>query len=197
MTSEPSTAAKIDALLADLLVGWDVYSTAIVTAIVAYLGYILFFSQDADAHPYMLAYQAVASRIRQRGESAAFRAHEVPHGYPLKSGLGVKDPGTPKWTTGRKGDLRDIWRSAVNGVYDEGTKAQKRGAIYRVQGKNMVESSVDDISREVNILGQYIRDSKPQTVGVCLSDSVELLATIFGKRRLNHQTDTLCRTIDN
>ena len=180
MASEPSIVAKIDVWLSDLLASWDIYSTVIVTAIVAYLGYLLFFSKDADAHPYMLAYQSVESRIRQPGESAAFRAHEVPHGYPLKSGLGVKDPGTPKWTAGRKGDLRDIWRSAVNGRYDEGTKTQQRGSIYRVQGKKVVENSLDDISREVNILGQYIRDTKPQTVGVCLADSVELLATIFG-----------------
>ncbi|KAL1957020.1 hypothetical protein VTO42DRAFT_6397 [Malbranchea cinnamomea] len=180
MSSETSSLAKLDAALADLLAGWNVYSTALATLIVAYAGYSVFFSDDPDAHPYLLARQAIEAPIRQPGESATFRASDVPHGYPLKSGLNVKDPGTPKWSAGRDGDLRDIWRAAVRGeLKEDGTPSGNRGKIYSVLGDNVVEHNLDDISREINVLGQYIRDSKAQTAAICLSDSVEFLVSIF------------------
>lgn len=189
MSSEKTSAlAKVDAALVDLLADWNIYSTTLATLLVAYAGYNVFFSGDPDAHPYLLARQATEAPIRQPGESATFRAPDVPHGYPLKTGLNVRDPGTPKWTAGRNGDLRDIWRTAVRGALnDDGTPSGKRGKIYTVLGKITAERRLEDISQEINILGQYIRDSKAQTVAICLSDSVELLASIFGE--LNWDVD--------
>jgi hypothetical protein len=180
MSSPDSGLAQLDALLVRLLSGWDIYSTAIATAIVLYIGHSVFFSQDPDVHPALLARQAVEAPIRQQGESASFRARETPHGYALKSGLGIKDPGVPKWTFGRNGDLRDIWRAAVRGAYNEVTKAHKRGTIYKVIGKNVEEISLDDISIAINVMGRYIRHSGADTVAICLSDSVEFLAALFG-----------------
>lgn len=184
MSSEEATGplAQLDAALGDLLADWNVYSTALATVLVAYAGYNVFFATDPDAHPYMLARQAIEAQIRQPGESATFRAPDVPHGYPLKTGLNVRDAGTPKWTAGRNGDLRDIWRTAVRGtVNDDGTPSGKHGKIYTVLGKKAVERKLDDISQEINVVGQYIRDKRSQTVAICLSDSVEFLASIFGE----------------
>ena len=184
MSSEDATGplAQLDAALGDLLADWNVYSTALATALVAYAGYNVFFAKDPDAHPYMLARQAIEAQIRQPGESATFRAPDVPHGYSLKTGLNVRDAGTPKWTAGRNGDLRDVWRAAVRGtVNDDGTPSGKQGKIYTVLGKKAVERKVEDISQEINVIGQYICDKKAQSVAICLSDSVEFLALIFGE----------------
>ncbi|KAM5471992.1 hypothetical protein MauCBS54593_003399 [Microsporum audouinii] len=180
MAADTSMLARADALLEALFAGWNVYSTLLATLLVSYIGYSLFFTKDPDAHPFILARQGVVAPVRQRGESATVRAMDVPHGYPLKAGLGVRDPDTPRWTAGRRGDLRDIWKAVVRGeLKSDGTPTGKRGSIYTVLGKNSKERNVDDVSREINIIGQYIRDTKAQKVAICLTDSVEMLATIF------------------
>lgn len=176
MAPESSPLAQLDALLSDTLSEWNIYSTAIATVIVAFIGGIWFLSKDPDCHPFLLARQSTEAPIRQQGESGSFRSLETPYGYPLRTGLNVKDPGAPKWTAGRNGDLRDIWRSAVRGTPD-GT----RGKLYTVLGKSLKEHNLDDISQEINILGKYARDSGVKTAVVRLSDSVELLSAIFGR----------------
>jgi hypothetical protein len=106
---------------------------------------------------------------------------ETPHGFPLRLGLNVKDPGAPKWTGGRRGDLRDIWRTAVRGALKEdGTPSGKKGKIYTVLGKEMAERSLDQVTQEINVIGQHLQKAKAKTVAVCLTDSTELLAAIFG-----------------
>ncbi|PGH27202.1 hypothetical protein AJ80_01159 [Polytolypa hystricis UAMH7299] len=180
MASEDSGLAKLDAALAGLFADWSVYSTILATLIAVSISYVLFFSKEPDVHPYLLARQAVEAPVRLPGESAVLRAHDVPHGYPLKSGLGVKDPNTPKWTSGRNGDLRDIWRAAVRGSLNaDGTPTGKQGKVYTVLGKNIQERKLDDISKEINILGQYVQESGLKTVAVSLCDSIELLTAIF------------------
>ncbi|ODH51057.1 hypothetical protein GX48_02842 [Paracoccidioides brasiliensis] len=175
-----SAMANLNTMLADLFADWSTHSTLIATLIAAFVGYKLFFSKDPDAHPYFLARQAIEASIRLPGESAVLRAHDVPHGYPLKSGLNVKDPDKPKWTAGRNGDLRDVWRAALRGsVATDGTPAGKQGKFYTVLGKNVVEHRLDDVSQEINIIGQYIYESKAQTVALYLPDSVESIAVIF------------------
>lgn len=181
MAAEASGLAKIDAFLADILSDWNIYSTLIATAVVIFFGYTLVYAKEPDVHPYLLARQATESPVRQPGESAAFRNLETPYGFPLKSGLNIKDPGAPKYTGGRNGDLRDIWRAAVRGaVNKDGTVSGKQGKIYTVLGRNVEEHKLDDITQEINVIGQYIKDSTSKTVVICLSDSVELLAAIFG-----------------
>lgn len=182
MASEASPLAQLDALLTDTLSDWNLYSTAIATIIIAFLGGIWFYSKDPDCHPFLLARQSTEAPIRQPGESGAFRSLETPYGYPLRAGLNVKDPGTPKWTAGRNGDLRDIWRKAVRGALKEdGTPDGTCGKLYTVLGKSVKEHELEDVSQEINIIGKYARDSNVKTAVVCLSDSVELLAAIFGR----------------
>ncbi|KAL2010490.1 hypothetical protein VTN00DRAFT_6297 [Thermoascus crustaceus] len=180
MAAEASGLAKIDAFLADILSDWNIYSTLIATAVVIFFGYTLVYAKEPDVHPYLLARQATESPVRQPGESAVFRNLETPYGFPLKSGLNIKDPGAPKYTGGRNGDLCDIWRAAVRGaVNEDATVSGKQGKIYTVLGRNVEEHKLDDVTQEINVIGQYIKDSAARTVVVCLSDSVELLAAIF------------------
>lgn len=56
---------------------------------------------------------------------------------PLNTGLNVKDPGASKWSRGRDGDIRDVWRQAVNGVSEQGKPAGK-GKILTVLGAEKV-----------------------------------------------------------
>ncbi|RMJ24396.1 hypothetical protein PHISP_04734 [Aspergillus sp. HF37] len=180
MATETSLLASVDAWISDVLAGWDTYSTLILGAIVAFVIHSFVFAKDPDIHPFLLARQATASPIRQAGESAAYRSLETPYGFPLRSGLNVKDPGAPKWTSGRRGDLRDVWRTAVRGALNQdGSVSGKQGKIYTVLGRDAVEHSLDQITQEINVIGNYLQSAQVKTVAICLTDSVELLAAIF------------------
>lgn len=178
-----SLLEKVDAYLAELFAGWNFYSTLIATALFIFLAYPWLTWRDPDTHPLLLARQASASPVRQPGESAIYRSLESPHGYPLRAGLGVKDPGAPRWSSGRNGDLRDIWRQAVRGVMKEdGTLTGEKGKIFTVLGREkVIQHPLEDISQEINVIGQYVNEAKGKTVAICLSNSVELLSAIFGE----------------
>ncbi|PYH88986.1 hypothetical protein BO71DRAFT_403419 [Aspergillus ellipticus CBS 707.79] len=180
MDSNPSVVAKLDALVAELLAGWNLYTTLIAGGIVAFLVFSFVTSKDTDIHPFLLARQSTAFPVRQPGESAPYRSLETPHGFPLRSGLNVKDPGAPRWTSGRKGDLRDIWKAAVRGsVEEDGRVSGKQGKIYTVLGRKAIEHPLDQITQEINVIGNRLQSAKVNTVAICLTDSVELLAAIF------------------
>ena len=99
----------------------------------------------------------------------------------------MKDPGAPKWTAGRRGDLRDIWKTAVRGALNEdGTTSGKQGKIYTVLGKKLVEHSLAQVTQEINVIGRHLQKAEVKTVAVCLTDSIELLAAIFGRTQLTH-----------
>ncbi len=173
---------RIDAQLSDLLSGWSIYTTIIALVIFAWIAYPLLTSKEPDTHPFLLARQSTASPVRQPGESAVYRSLESPHGYPLRSGLSVKDKNAPKWTSGRDGDLRDVWRQAVRGFRTaDGVDTGLRGKISTVLGREtVVEHNLDDLSREINVVGQYIREHSGRRVAICLPNSIELLSSIFG-----------------
>jgi hypothetical protein len=130
---------RIDAYFLELLAGWNIYTTLLVIVIATFLLYPVFFSQPPDTHPLLLSRQSAVSPVRQPGESAIYRSPETPHGYPLKSGLGVKEPGAPKWSSGKSGDLRDVWRQTVRGaIGDDGETTGKTGSIFTVLGKERI-----------------------------------------------------------
>jgi hypothetical protein len=52
---------------------------------------------------------------------------------PLNTGLNVKDTGASKWSRGRDGDLRDIWKRAA-----EGGENGAKGRILTVLGSQNV-----------------------------------------------------------
>lgn len=133
---------QLDQGVTGLVYQWNGWSTAIVTALVMFLSYRIFSRTDPDTHPLLLARQAQPSPVRQPGESSVFRSHSVPHGMPLNTGLNVKDPGASKWARGRDGDIRDVWRQAVNGTSEDG-KPVGKGKILTVLGaEKVIEHSI-------------------------------------------------------
>lgn len=79
-TTMAGLVEQLDAAISSLLMGWNTYTTLIVSGIIGYLFWIVYDNADADTHPLLLARQAQASYVRQPGESAIFRSPETPHG---------------------------------------------------------------------------------------------------------------------
>lgn len=71
---------QIDAAIADLLSGWNLYTSLLLVGILGFVTFVIYDTQDADTHPLLLARQAQAAYIRNSGESPAFRSPETPHG---------------------------------------------------------------------------------------------------------------------
>jgi hypothetical protein len=165
---------QLDALIADTLSAWNLYTTLIALALFAFVAYPLIFWAEPDTHPLLLARQAAASPVRQPRESAVYRSTEVPHGYALKTGLSVREPGAPKWTAGKDGDLRDIWREAVN--------TSTKPTIVSVHGKESIfEHDYTTLSKLINIIGSHLQKTGVQRVAIYTPNSIEYLVTIFGK----------------
>ncbi|KIW79660.1 hypothetical protein Z517_06274 [Fonsecaea pedrosoi CBS 271.37] len=179
--SETGLAERIDSTIAEFFSSWNIWTTVLALGLAVFLIYPILTGRDPDTHPYLLARQAQVAPIRQSGESAVYRAIDIPHGYPLRAGLGVKDPGTPKWSSGRPGDLRDIWRAAVRGaVNEEGNPTGQRGKVVTVLGlEKVIDHNLEDLTLGINVIGQYVKRNNGQSVAVCLSNSVELLSSIF------------------
>ena len=163
----------IDSYIEQFFAGWSVYTSLLTVVFLAYLTYPLFFGKEPDTHPLLLARQATASQIRQPGESAIYRSLEAPHGYPLRSGLNVKDAGSPKWTSGRDGDLRDVWNKAVEGA--DG----RIGHIISVLGKETREHKLVELTGHINGIGKHIREQGATRVAIYLPNSVEFLVAFF------------------
>jgi hypothetical protein len=174
---------RLDAALNDIFAGWSFSTTVIATLLFFFLAYPWLTWKDPDTHPFLLARQATASPVRQPGESAVYRSTEVPYGYPLRAGLNVKDSGTPKWSTGRNGDLRDIWTQAASGpLKEDGSSSGPKGKLLTILGREkVIERSIESVTVEINVIGKHMQDVKAQRVAICLSNSAELLASIFGE----------------
>ncbi len=183
MTDGSSFIQQLDNQLEKLLSDWNIYTTIISLALVTYLLYPVFTHRDPDTHPLLLSRQASASPVRQPGESAIYRSSEIPHGYPLRSGLNVKDPGAPKWTSGRDGDIRDVWNQAARGPVDsDGKSAGAPGKILTILGKEaVIEFGLIKLTKEINAIGRYVKNNAGSRVAIYLPNSVELLVTLFGE----------------
>ncbi|KAF4556571.1 Hypothetical protein D9617_1g084490 [Elsinoe fawcettii] len=168
-------AEQLDAQIAAFFSSWNVYTTVLAIALAGFVLYPLIFAEEPDTHPLLLARQARPSPVRQPKESAIYRSMEASHGYPLRSGLNVQDPGAPRWAAGKDGDVRDIWRSAING----GQNGEK-GLIMTVHGKEAAEEhALEDLSKEINAIGQYLQPHGKK-VAIYLPNCVEYLSTVFG-----------------
>jgi len=124
---------SLDSGVTGLVGQWNAYSTGLVTLLVAVVTYRIMSAREPDVHPMLLARQTIPATVRNEGESAVYRSQAAPHGMPLNGGLNVKDPGASKWSRGRDGDLRDVWRRAASGGED-GAK----GKILTVHGSEKV-----------------------------------------------------------
>ena len=188
-----SVLEQIDSQLEQALASWNIYTTLICIILSTYLIYPLFFYKEPDIHPLILARQSQASYVRHPGESAIFRSQETPQSYPLKSGLNVKDPGAPKWTSGRDGDLRDVWKRAVGGPLDKDGKPNGvAGKVLTVFGNDeVIENELSKLSDEVNTVGQHLKAHGGTRVAIYMGSSVEFLVTFFGKWMLDQSTGLL------
>lgn len=170
----PNFVEQLDAQIAELLAAWNIYTTVIAVILAALVVYPLIFWHEPDTHPLLLARQAQPSPIRQPGESATYRSVEVPYGYPLKTGLNVKDAGAPKWTAGKDGDLRDVWREFIK-------PSPSVPAIVTIYGKDAaIEHNLADITRAIKVIGRHLQTTHSTRVAIYLPNSVEYLAVIFG-----------------
>ena len=187
MADSQSLLRQLDSHLENLLSGWSIYSTILVIVLVTYLLYPVFFSPEPDTHPLLLARQAIAFPVRQPGESAIFRSPETPYGYPLRTGLNVKDPGAQKWMSGRDGDLRDIWKQALQGPLDSDNSATATpGKVLTVLGKEQViEYKLTQLAKYINDVGKSLKCQPGSTVAVYLPNSVEYLVAFFGRTCLH------------
>ena len=172
---------RLDSTFQNAAAEWNVTSTVLLVIFLAILGYSVFSAKEPDVHPYLLARQAGTSPIRQSGQSAVYRAIEIPFGYPLRAGLGVKDPGAPRWTSGRDGDLRDIWRRAVQGpTNDDGSPTGEKAKIVTVLGREtVIENEIKDLTQDMNAVGSHLQQAGSKKVAICLSNSVEFLQSTF------------------
>ena len=185
MQKREAFVEEIDAFVTDLFSKWNIYTTIITTVLFIYLVYPWLTWRDPDTHPLLLARQSYESPVRQDGQSAIYRSLEIPYSYPLRAGLGVKDPGAPKWSSGRNGDLRDIWRQAARGqMKDDGSLTGVKGQILTILGREKVtKHDLDSITQNINVIGKYIQDLKGQCVAISLSNSTEMISSIFGRLR--------------
>ncbi|RMY44692.1 hypothetical protein D0863_16176 [Hortaea werneckii] len=178
-----STQALLESLdykIAEVLSDWGIVTTVLALVILAFVAYPILYPDEPDTHPLLLARQSSAAPVRNKNESAAYRSPEVPYGYPLKTGLNVKDPGAPRWASGKDGDVRDIWREVQGGGSpDADGKTVSSGSIMTVLGKEVVEHNIADITKEIIILGKHLADSGVKRVAIYLPNSVEYLTTIF------------------
>ncbi|KAF5021167.1 hypothetical protein F66182_6813 [Fusarium sp. NRRL 66182] len=166
---------SLDSGVTSLFGQWNVYSTALVTLLLVLVSYRVVAARDPDVHPMLLARQAVPSSVRNEGESPVYRSQATPHGMPLNAGLNVKDPGASKWSRGRDGDLRDVWRRA-----SQGGETGAKGRILTVLGsQNVVDHKLDDITRQINLIGRHIAEASGIRVAIYLPNSIELLVTLF------------------
>lgn len=174
-----SVLLRIDESVTALFGQWNVWTSLIVTVFAGFLTYHIATRQEPDTHPFLLARQAQGSAVRQPGESAVFRSQGAPHGMPLNAGLNVKEPGASKWSRGRDGDLRDVWRQVIAGVQEDGPMKGATGHILTVLGTEVTEHRLDDITRQINLIGQHIAAQGGNRVAIYLPNSVELIATLF------------------
>ena len=167
---------RLDNQLSNLLSGWSLSTTLLALIIAAFVAYPIIYSIEPDTHPLLLARQSSVNPVRNKNESASYRSPETPHGYPLKTGLNVKDEGAARWSPGKDGDVRDIWRVARRGG-DNGEK----GLIMTVLGKEeIVEHDFEQLSKEIEAIGEHLKERGVERVAVYLPNSVEFLLTVFG-----------------
>ncbi|KAF2721136.1 AMP-extracellular domain-containing protein [Polychaeton citri CBS 116435] len=172
---------QADEAVADAFRDWNLYTTIIALAIAAVLAYPILYPSEPDTHPLLLAKQSLVGLVRNKNESASYRSPETPQGYPMKSGLNVKAPGAARWAAGKDGDLRDIWREVArggSGGFDG--KTIPKGIIMTVLGKEeVVEHEIEDLNKEMNIIGKHLKESGCQKIAIYLPNSMEYLLTIF------------------
>jgi hypothetical protein len=176
-----------DDYITNVIKQWDSNTTIIAVALVTFVAYLTFAGSDPDTHPALLARQAHANYVRQPGESPTYRSHGSPHGTPLNAGLNVRDEGQNKWTRGRNGDLRDVWRRVLSGkLNDQGVASKQVGKIVTVLGSEQtVDHDLAEVTKQITAVGQHLQKVGAKRVAIYLPNSIEYLATLFASAFYN------------
>jgi len=178
---------RLDTQLDVLFSDWNSITTVFAGALLVYILWPTLFALGPDTHPLLLARQANISSVRQEGESAIYRSLETSHGFPLKTGLNAKPPGTPAWQRGRDGDLRDIWFRAASGSSSKDAAAEgrttsadpeKKTMIQSIAGADVTDHDWESMAKRINIIGHHFH--KRHRVALYLPNSVEFLIALFG-----------------
>jgi len=93
----------------------------------------------------------------------------------------VKPPGTPMYSAGKDGDLRDIWRRVTGEIpLEKNASSSGTAKILTVFGKEEItDHSIADITKEISIIGKHLREHGAKRVAVYLPNSLEFLAALF------------------
>jgi hypothetical protein len=85
------------------------------------------------------------------------------------------------YSAGKDGDLRDIWRRVTGEIpLEKGAKSSGTAHIMTVFGKEgVVEHTVDDVTKEIAVVGKHLQDRGAKRVAVYLPNSLEFLCTLF------------------
>jgi acyl-CoA synthetase (AMP-forming)/AMP-acid ligase II len=85
------------------------------------------------------------------------------------------------YSAGKDGDLRDIWQRVRGEIpLERGAKSSGTAHIMTVFGKEGVtEHEVEDITKEIAILGKHLQDRDAKRVAIYLPNSLEFLAALF------------------
>lgn len=184
-----SLIAQLDDQLSAAFSSWNLYTSAIAVAIFSLVIYAVLVPDEPDTHPMLLLRQASPAHVRQPGESAVYRNHETPHGYPLKTGLNVRAPGAPMYAAGKDGDLRDIWRRVSGEIpleLPQGAGKSEKGKLLTIFGREKVDDvDLAAMGREIAVIGDSIRKAGGKKIAVYLPNSTELLTALFGTFLMN------------
>jgi len=85
------------------------------------------------------------------------------------------------YSAGKDGDLRDIWKRVTGEIpLEKGAKSSGTANIMTVFGKEGVtEHKIEDITKEIAIIGKHMQGRNAKRVAVYLPNSLEFLAVLF------------------
>jgi acyl-CoA synthetase (AMP-forming)/AMP-acid ligase II len=93
----------------------------------------------------------------------------------------VKPPGTPMYSAGKDGDLRDIWRRVTGEIpLEKNASSSGTAKILTVFGKEEVtDHNIADVTKEIAVIGKHLSDHGAKRVAIYLPNSLEFLAALF------------------
>lgn len=85
------------------------------------------------------------------------------------------------YSSGRDGDLRDIWRRVTGEIpLEKNASSSGTAKILTVFGKEEItDHSISDVTKEIAVIGKYLKDHGATRVAVYLPNSLEFLAALF------------------
>ena len=93
--------------------------------------------------------------------------------------------------SGRDGDLRDVWKQALQGpLGSDNSAATVPGKVLTVLGKEQViEYELPQLTKYINDVGKTLKGQPGSSVAIYLPNSVEYLVALFGKAYISFMHD--------